>query len=360
MHSIRRSEHERPGFTLIELLVVIAIIAVLIALLLPAVQSAREAARRAQCTNNLKQIALAAMNYESSNNTFPMGDHMGRDYTDLSLARQDFGQFVALTQFYEQGNIFNALNTSIMIYETMNSTISGFAVGMLWCPSDGDIVGLRKPGMPNDGWDCLPIPMTYTSYASNAGIEVYRFCDPNLGTMKGIYAHTGNQIAGGAGNFPSVKIASITDGTSNTLMYGEHAHSKIAMSEADWFCANWWTSGDQSDTMISSIFPPNYFSGDTQTDLNFNPKALPSVIPKTGNWNVTATSQHPAGCNFALCDGSVRFIKNAVNSWNPVLVTQTHPNGDCNWIYNFGGQTRGVYQALSTRNGAEVVSADQY
>jgi prepilin-type N-terminal cleavage/methylation domain-containing protein/prepilin-type processing-associated H-X9-DG protein len=358
MSTIVRKAWGRSGFTLIELLVVIAIIAVLIALLLPAVQSAREAARRAQCTNNLKQIALATMNYESANGTFPMGDHMGRDYTDLSLARQDFGHFVALTQFYEQGNIFNTLNTNIMIYEAMNSTTNGFGVSILWCPSDGDIIGLRWPGGPTDGWDCSPIPMTYTSYAANMGVRLHQWNDPCLGTMQGIYAHTGNAIVGGAANFPPVKIASITDGTSNTLMYGEHAHSKIAQSEADWFCANWWTSGDYSDTCISSIFPPNFFANDLQADTKVNPKAIPRIVPRGNNWTVTATSQHPGGCNFALCDGSVRFIKNSINSWNPLLITKG--TGSCSWNYNLNGQTYGVYQALSTRNGGEVVSSDQY
>src|SRR5262249_27476437 len=145
---------EPRGFTLIELLVVIAIIAVLISLLLPAVQSAREAARRAQCVNNLKQMTLAAHNYESANGCLPMVDSAGRDWQSLNLKRQNFGHFVALTAYYEQGAVFNALNTSIMLYEGPNSTVSGVGISMLWCPSDGQISSLRWPGKVEDGWDC--------------------------------------------------------------------------------------------------------------------------------------------------------------------------------------------------------------
>jgi prepilin-type N-terminal cleavage/methylation domain-containing protein/prepilin-type processing-associated H-X9-DG protein len=358
----------RSAFTLIELLVVIAIIAVLIALLLPAVQSAREAARRAQCTNNLKQLALAAHNYESSVGTFPMGDHVGRNWQDLGLIRQDFGHFVALTQFYEQGNIFNALNCSVQIYTYPNSTVNGFGLSILWCPSDGEIAGLRYPGAPTDGWDCAPIPMTFSSYAGNLGTLIYQYDDASLGTMQGIFPHNGGQIMGKAGNFPPVRIASITDGTSNTILYGEHAHSKIsaASDQNDYYGANWWTSGDYGDTTFSAIFPPNFFASAMQADSNFNPSAQPRIVPRpptknlngVGNFLVTATSMHPGGCNFAFCDGSVRFIKNSVNSWNPRAITAS--GGGSNWVYNLNGQTNGVYQALSTRNGGEVISADAY
>jgi len=359
---------DRPGFTLIELLVVIAIIAVLIALLLPAVQSAREAARRAQCTNNLKQLALAAHNYESSVGTFPMGDHVGRNWQDLGLIRQDFGHFLALTQFYEQGNIFNALNSSIMIYMYPNSTVNGFGLSLLWCPSDGEIAGLRYPGGPTDGWDCSPIPMTFSSYAGNLGTLIYQWDDAALNTMQGIFPHNGGAAAGKASSFPSVRIAGITDGTSNTILYGEHAHSKISAASdlGDYYGANWWTSSDYGDTTFSAIFPPNFFSDAQQANSVINPNAQKRIVPRpptdnlngVANFLVTATSNHPGGANFAFCDGSVRFIKNSVNSWNPRAITGA--SGGTGWAYNLNGQVNGVYQALSTRNGGEVISSDQY
>jgi len=353
------------GFTLIELLVVIAIIAVLISLLLPAVQSAREAARRAQCVNNLKQLVLAAHNYESANQTFPMGDSVGRDIQGppFGLIRQNFGHFVALTQFYEQGAIFNALNSSVMIYEAPNSTVSGIGVSILWCPSDGIINGLRWPGQQEDGWDCSPIPMTYSSYAGNLGPLVYCWKDPSLGTMQGMFAHNGSTAVGGPGSFPPVRISSITDGTSNTIIYGEHAHARISQtkdpitgvdSSGDIFGVNWWTSGDYGDTTFSSMFPPNFFSTSNQAD------ALPQMQCRQDNWAMDSGSMHPGGANFALADGSVRFIKNSIQSWNWQKIAFTNGGTGGVSTYNLNGITFGVFQALSTRNGGEVISADSY
>jgi prepilin-type N-terminal cleavage/methylation domain-containing protein/prepilin-type processing-associated H-X9-DG protein len=341
------------GFTLIELLVVIAIIAVLISLLLPAVQAAREAARRAQCINNLKQMTLAAHNYESGNGSFPMGDSVGRDVQNpAKLIRQNFGHFVATTAFFEQGSVFNALNSSVDIYEAPNSTVSGIGISMLWCPSDGVIVGLRYPGAPGDGWDCSPIPMTYSSYAGNLGPLVYCWTDPNLSQMQGMFAHNGNVAAGGTASFIPVRIAGITDGTSNTIMYGEHAHGRITAGDsAQLYGVNWWSSGDYGDTTFSTMFPPNFFANELVA-LKY-----PQMQCRQTNWSMNAGSLHPGGANFSFADGSVRFIKNSVQSWNAQNITFTNSTPA---VYNLNGQSYAVYQALSTRNGGEVISADQF
>jgi prepilin-type processing-associated H-X9-DG protein len=289
-----------------------------------------------------------------------MGDLPGRDWQSLKLKRQNFGHFVALTGFYEQGAIFNALNTSIMLYEGQNSTVSGIGLSILWCPSDGDIAGLRYPGRQEDGWDCSPIPMTFSSYAGNLGPLVYCWDDSRLSTMQGMFAHLGNSNAelGGAASFPPVKISGITDGTSNTIMYGEHAHTKLAQSGDAYYGINWWSSGDYGDTTFSTIFPPNFFQtyqqSGTVADGVPGGTGPAKLQCRQGNWSMDSGSMHPGGCNFAFADGSVRFIKNTVQSWNPLNILYT------GGVYNFNGQTSGVFQALSTRNGGEVVSADQY
>ncbi len=128
----------RRGFTLIELLVVIAIIAVLISLLLPAVQSAREAARRAQCVNNLKQLALGAHNYLSSVDCFPMG-LLDQNSGDVGGLWTSYGPMLPLTQYTEQNSLFNAMNFNLNVYDIENTTINATGLSILWCPSDAGV-----------------------------------------------------------------------------------------------------------------------------------------------------------------------------------------------------------------------------
>ena len=353
---IRRSSTDRSvrAFTLIELLVVIAIIAVLIALLLPAVQSAREAARRIQCTNNLKQLALATHNYIDGNNVFPMGYGLNW-YPGGNKFIQNFGPFVAISQFMEQGNAYNSMNSSLSVYIGENATINGIGLTSLWCPSDGNIVGLRYPGAPGDGWDNAPIPMTFSSYAGNLGPLLYHG-NALMSQMQGIFSYIGDvsyKVNAGP-SVPCVSLASVTDGTSNTMLYAEHAHNRIAGTDlGDLYGINWWTSGDYGDTTYSTLFPPNYFTTLDPNNPNDPSNTLPVITPRQNNFAITAASMHPGGINAAFCDGSVRFIKNSINSWNSAAIKYSKPN------YTTVPQY-GVYQALSTRNGGEVISADSY
>ncbi len=358
----------RPGFTLIELLVVIAIIAVLIGLLLPAVQAAREAARRAQCVNNLKQLGLAFHNYSDTNGSFPMGDSFGLH--SGGWVRQNAGPFLSMSQFFEQGNVYNTFNNQVFIYVAANSTVNGFGLGILWCPSDGDVIGKRYGGNPGDGWDDSPIPMTFTSYGGNYGPLFYtagRGISADLnGRNQGAFEHAGRPAntygltSGGVASTPPGKVVTlnmITDGTSNTVLAGEKSYSKLAKDNFnskgvnEWWAPNWWTAGTIGDGGYSALFPPNFFKTRTAAKT-FDPK-----FPAGDSYSCTSSSFHPGGCNFAFCDGSVRFLKDTINSWNPNLIQFANP------VYSgVGGvlPNNGVYQAIHTRSGGEVVSADSF
>jgi prepilin-type N-terminal cleavage/methylation domain-containing protein/prepilin-type processing-associated H-X9-DG protein len=362
---IRVSDRRRSGFTLIELLVVIAIIAVLISLLLPAVQSAREAARRAQCVNNLKQLGLAAANYESTYSAYPPGLYwsvLTGQYA--GFVGTNCGPMVLLTPQMEQTQVFNTINFLQNIYYAVNMTCHGIAINSLMCPSDdnqtrtlgADAFYETIPGGPR---------MTYSSYAGMVGPWVVNtWSIPGLGS--GQRASHGQAKANQLGMFnvcSDVRISQVTDGTSNTILFGEHTSVPLtATAKQDW---HWWTSGNHGDTLMSSMFPPN-----PQRRIPGGGAAKAFIV--------SASSMHPGGANFAFVDGSVKFIKDTIQTAQPFEPLQAvNPITDtvagwiqvistgasATWDQTFAprpGIQMGVYQALTTRNGGEVISSDAY
>jgi len=366
----------RRGFTLIELLVVISIIAILIGLLLPAVQSAREAARRLQCTNNLKQLILAAHNYEIANGSLPPGtgwQAFAGNYSDAP------GHLVRILSYLEQNPLYNAMNFDLPMFYSQNTTVSGTGLKLLWCPSDGAIVNLRHDYPAPYTFDNGPLPMYYSSYtgcmgtwptfpfvssASSGDQSLVNECNGvfySLGFPPGdpvtIY---GTAFPGKPGR-PPTKLSEISDGLSSTIAYSEHAHGLFSRDPdsngvIDFYCWNWWVSGNFGDTLFTTYFPMN-----PQKKLNTGYYESGAFIQ--GDDIVTAASSfHPGGANFAFMDGSVHFLKETIDSWRfdprtglPMGVIFNTPR------YTFlrpGNMP--VYQALSTCNYGEVVSSDAY
>ncbi len=344
MLRVDRFENRR-GFTLIELLVVIAIIGVLIALLLPAVQAAREAARRAQCTNNLKQIALAALNYESANGTLPVMAGNWR-YGTQSCTGCGFSAFVHMSQYLEQGAAYNSVNFSLWMYQPPNATVAGVGLSALMCPSDPDTsIGRPLDSFYQGGAAFRADKRQFaTNYKGSSGTWP-AWWPGNRATA------TGTQYWGGV-----TRLADIRDGTSNTMLYGEVAYGLLSTQDQNFYV--WWNSGYWADTAFSTRYPPNYAR-----------KVINEIGPR-GWWALAmegASSFHPGGANFAFGDGSVRFIKDSIASWQlnvdsapvaggPLPIGVTYSAG----VFNLGTAVPGPYQALSTRKGNEVLSADQY
>ena len=375
---IAQTSPPRRGFTLIELLVVIAIIAVLIALLLPAVQAAREAARRAQCTNNLKQMALAANNYESSSGCFPGGSYSGTLFNPphWSTYPENFSCFVRMLPYFEQAAMSNATNFNLCSSDPANLTICGVQVNSLICPSDikNEQVALpatRASSGVTPGWsfnEIYPLPpgnwtQAFTSYAGNAGTFTFGFTNLMPSTVL-------SQFNGVIYNDSSVKISAITDGTSNTFIFGEHSKGHLFILDPAYAVSdNSWNSGRWYDTLFATLYPLNLAIGN---NLGISRGGYSYYYP------TAAGSYHPGGANFALCDGSVRFLKNSISSWtfnsgnadsygdampdNTTFVTvpASPPAIKSGTYLQNNGAILGVYQQLSTRAGGEVVSSDSY
>ena len=374
----------RRAFTLIELLVVIAIIGVLIALLLPAVQAAREAARRAQCTNNLKQIALAAQNYHSANNVFPGNSYSAKVSTQGQIYA-NFPAFVRMLPFMEQQGLYNAVNFDLTVFETANITLGTVKIDALVCPSDVwdpqpiTTATANAGGFSNVytqvGPDYLqgpngPYLQQFTSYGAVQGTWTAQWRNSFM-YSRGVlqpgaineYLMLNGVIYGDSAN----GISQIPDGTSTTFLFGEHAHSLIAVYDPNYQNSEYcWNSPYYLDTLMSTYYPPNVgrtSNGNAGAGLGISHYFIPGA----------ASSLHSGGVNFAFCDGSVRFIRDSIDSWSydpnsgssgprssdnvllPFGVTYT------NYVYAIGaGAKVGVYQALSTRKGGEVVSQSDF
>ena len=303
----------RTGFTLVELLVVIAIIGILIALLLPAVQAAREAARRSQCTNNLKQISLGAQNYHDTFLCFPPGGLASgeccttKHYTNWAICILPFIEQLPLYQRYDQ-NSFNedpGLNNG-------NAFVREQIVQTYCCPSDKNCTKLEAPESgPGSG-----VNYRHGSYRGVAGSRWDEQTRTRSGNMSwnipgqnGVAFQTSAKLAGiyhkvRPGHSSQIanceKMRSITDGTSNTLAFGEQYADRTTRRGTFW--AYSYTTYNASEAYPNSA---NLLEYNACTAAQ-----TPALWDECINgWS----SLHPGGANFAAADGSVHFISTTID-----------------------------------------------
>jgi prepilin-type N-terminal cleavage/methylation domain-containing protein len=308
-------ERHRRGFTLIELLVVIAIIAILIALLLPAVQQAREAARRTQCKNHLKQIGLAVFNYDSTHGCFPPGQ-IRLGYSSMPRVR-GWSMYVQLLPYFDQAPLYNQWNFFDPLANETNG-LTATVLPVLLCPSS------TPPG--NVFTKSSGSRYALTSYCGNGGTQTH---PPANTSGDGVFHATGPAIT----TPPTVqhglvRIRDVLDGTSNTLLLGERNHVD---ANYDSFFANgyatnpmggwgyWSPTGGQlglTDVTLSSYARINY-------KLPFDFANKPGSITSAATFDASVESisrlcafgsQHVGGAQFALCDGSARFLSENIDA----------------------------------------------
>ncbi len=313
----------RKGFTLIELLVVIAIIAVLVALLLPAVQQAREAARRSQCKNNLKQMGLALHNYHDSLSCFPYSYLVGNN-----LDVNSWGTMIL--PYLDQAPLYNRYNCSVPpINEASalgfpaaviasNIAVISTPLSVFSCPSTPGGITTYMAMLPanSGGRGVPPIPVTWTAAQSD-------YC--NTSGVRGTFASIAYaSYPGGAGNNrdgvmgPNQlnRISDVTDGSSNTFLVAERAGgAKIYLKGGLVAGSPWNQFGPSNGGGWGDLLNGENWLEGSLYDGTLGPGGGPCGINCTNMRGGTWYSFHVGGCQFLMCDGSVRFVSDNINAF---------------------------------------------
>jgi len=381
------------AFTLVELLVVIAIIGVLIALLLPAVQAAREAARRMQCTNKEKQLALALHNYHDTYQSFPAGSSPFYGIMSSGIGMTRYSVFFTLLPFYEQQAVYDSYNAAALGYAT-----SGIADAVQYgtrpwsapggYPDLGRIRALQLAALkcPSEGGEPYDTTAAYSSYSySNGDFAAMNYDDQPGSTTTNVKRNQRGVF------FPHAfwrSMSSISDGTSNTVVFSERAWgvdlnrriiggvARVAGTKMDntnvptsatycsvagclaaqqgkqWSSAitnaeldlardacRWWLESSTISTSFNTILPPN--SGACTTAAG--DRVSRTILPPS--------SSHSGGVNVALGDGSVRFVSDTINS-----KTTSGTNANLDYCVMSGESPFGVWGAMGSAKGGESVT----
>ena len=297
----------RSGFTLVELLVVIAIIGILIALLLPAVQAAREAARRSQCTNNLKQLGLAIHNYHDTHKFFPACVIAAR-LNALTTFPGDMSWMPLLLPYLEQRALHDQLAPYMVARRSSQfpSSLMNTVISSLGCPSDpyhGKTTALHDqtddpPWDYNDGF-------CGNYLLCNGSEQVTEGTDGNSFRMNGMFFY-----------LSKINMASVVDGTSNTVMSAEIClvQEITPKGHRDW--RGRYYRADHLSSLFTTYLPPNTTSSDLCRTCQGSP-ASPYYAPCTASTPtqaIYARSRHPGGVNAGLADGSVRFVSATIDT----------------------------------------------